>query len=80
MSWSKSITMALLAETSSQGTDGPWAVRRPAFNPQQIRCMGNAGLTSAMKTPCRILLSGLPLPILSNGSLRDVISNAPAPK
>jgi hypothetical protein len=40
----------------------------------------NQGRTSAMKNPMSNILFGMAAAALSNGNIRDVISNAPAPR
>jgi hypothetical protein len=42
--------------------------------------VGNQGLTSAMKTPMSNIVFGMAAATLSNGIIRDVISNAPVPR
>jgi hypothetical protein len=42
--------------------------------------VGNQGLTSDMKNPMSNIVFGMAAATLSNGNIRDVISNVPAPR
>ena len=45
-----------------------------------INALGNGGLTSAMTNPMSNIVFDMAAATLSNGNLRGVISNAPAPR
>ena len=68
-----------IAETS-KGTDVSSAARTLAVNLKQLRWAMSEGLISAMKNPMANIYFGMAAATLSNGNIRGVISNAPAPR
>jgi hypothetical protein len=62
-----------------QDTDGPSAVLTLAVNLQQIRWAMKA-LHPPRPSPMSNIAFDMAAATLSNGSLRDIISNAPAPR